>query len=120
MNWKHWTLVLLVLAVAQGCVIAPAPPYRQGPPNHAPAYGYRQQYRYYYYPDISVYFDLDRRLYFYLDGGWRSAVRLPRDLRARLYGPVRMDIDSAQPYSRYEEHRHQYPPGRSGKDRRWK
>lgn len=119
---KFFVPVLLLLVAAQGCVVAPAAPnhgyYRPGPPDHAPAHGYRQKYRYNYYPEASVYFDLDRRLYFYMDGGWRSAQRLPRDLRVRLQAPVSLELAMAEPYLRYDEHRHKYPAGR-GKHK-WK
>lgn len=119
MNWRHWLYVLALLALMQGCVVVPAsPPHRPGPPEHAPAHGYRHKYRYCYYPDARVYYDLDRRLYFYLDGGWRSAVRLPRDIRARLYGPVTLELDAAEPYAYYDVHQHKYPPGQARKHKR--
>jgi len=122
MKTRYWLLILVMLAMVQGCIVAPAsPPYRQGPPDHAPAHGYRNKYRYYYYPDVGVYFDLDRRLYFYLDRGWRSATRLPRDLQAHLYGPVTLELNLAEPYRYYDEHRHKYPPGQSKKkNKKWK
>jgi hypothetical protein len=120
MRLKNSLPLILALLVLQGCVIAPAvPQQRQGPPDHAPAHGYRNKhYRYNYYPDVGVYFDLDRKIYFYLDRGWRSAVLLPRDLRVRLGGPVTLELDLAEPYYRYDEHRTKYPP-RKKKNKRW-
>ena len=38
-----------------------------GPPPHAPAHGYRAKHTYRYYPDASVYFDISRKIYFYLE-----------------------------------------------------
>jgi len=119
MGLKNWLLLMLTVFVIQGCVIVPAaPPQRHGPPDHAPAYGYRTTYRYSYYPDVGVYFDLDRKIYFYLDRGWRSAVVLPRALRVRLGSPVSMELDLDKPYHRYDEHRSTYPPSKK-KNKRW-
>lgn len=123
MNVKQWMLILVMLAMIPGCVVVPAAPTypRQGPPDHAPAHGYRSKYRYQYYPNAGVYFDLDRRFYFYLDGGWHRSAYLPPYLRANLYGPVMIEMDSAEPYSRYDEHQHKYPPGQSKKkNKKWK
>lgn len=129
MKTRHILVVLAVTFLTQACVVVTAPPvyrddgYRQGPPPHAPAHGYRQKqryYRYYYYPEAGVYFDLDRRLYFYLDGGWRASSSLPRNLRAGLYGPVALELDLSEPYRRYDEHRRNYPPGQGKKkNRKW-
>lgn len=124
MKIRYILIFLALVFMTQACVVAPAPPayrddgYRQGPPPHAPAHGYRQKqryYRYYYYPEVGVYFDLDRRLYFYLDRGWRVSTRLPGSLRMGLYGPVTLEMDLAEPYRRYDEHRHDYPPGQAKK-----
>ena len=41
---------------------------KKGPPAHAPAHGYRAKHRYKYYPSCSVYFDIGRSVYFYLEG----------------------------------------------------
>lgn len=84
------------------------------PPAHAPAYGRRAQYRYYYYPDARFYFDIGRNLYFYLDsrGSWSVSAKLPPYLLQYRQGPhveIEMDIDT--PYHRYQEHRQKYPPG---------
>lgn len=101
-----------------GCVVVSPPPSHPGPSGHAPAHGYRAQYRYQFYPDASVYFDLDRRLYFYLDGGWRSAEFLPHALQTRLGRAVFMEMDAGEPYLYYDEHRMQYPSDQTRKKRK--
>lgn len=113
MKILHGLCALLLLGLMQGCVVAVdgPPAYRGGPPPHAPAHGYRSSYRYNYYPEAGVYFDLDRHLYFYLDSGWHHAARLPRDFRARLGAPVFLTLDVDQPYRYYDDHRRAYPPG---------
>jgi len=84
------------------------------PPAHAPAYGRRaqQHYSYHYYPDVEVYFDTGRGVYFYLsDGDWRVSAALPQRLRVRLGEHVSIEMDSDKPYSKHAAHRDKYPPG---------
>ena len=85
---------------------------KNGPPAHAPAYGYRAKHQYYYYPSSSVYHDPDRGLYFYLSGSnWRVSASLPTDLRMHLGTSVSMGMETDKPYIYNAEHRKQYPPG---------
>ena len=60
-----------------------------GPPDHAPAHGYRAKRQYKYYPSASVYHDFNKGLYFYLSGSnWQVRTTLPKDLRIRLGSSV--------------------------------
>ena len=85
-------------------------------------------YRYHYYPDAHVYFDVRRRLYFYLsDGHWKVAIKLPHHLRIRLGGHVNVDLRSSKPYRYHHDHRRRFPPGhykrhkkRHKEERRWR
>jgi hypothetical protein len=92
------------------------------PPPHAPAWGRRARHHYYYYPDVEVYYEPARRVYFYLSGDhWRMAVTLPESLRGRLGGVyVELDSELDRPYLEHEKHRRHYPPGWSGKKNRHK
>jgi hypothetical protein len=84
---------------------------RKGPPRHAPAHGYRAKHRYRYYPEVQVYFDISRAVYFYLDHGrWIVSSSLPRSIRVRLgdYAEIRMETD--KPYTKFKEHKKKYPP----------
>ena len=91
-----------------------------GPPPHAPAHGYRAKHRYHYYPDAHVYFDISRRLYFYLAGDdWRVAASLPADVRVQLGDYVTIELDSDEPYRDFEYHKGKYPPGQM-KKKKWK
>lgn len=92
---------------------AASPHVKPAPPPHAPAWGRRARHHYYYYPDVAVYFDPLRRVYFYLSGErWRMAAELPLALRSRV-GSVYVEIESEldRPYLEYEAHRRHYPPG---------
>ncbi len=83
-----------------------------GPPQHAPAHGYRAKYAYRYYPSSCVYFDVSRKVYFYLEGDdWRMSVSLPRQIQVQVGGYVTLGLDTDKPYTRFKEHRQKYPPG---------
>jgi len=83
-----------------------------GPPPHAPAHGYRTKHTYQYYPQSGIYFDLNRKLYFYLEGDrWQVSVSLPDRLRVELGQHVTIEMDTDWPYTSYDEHKRKYPPG---------
>jgi hypothetical protein len=70
-----------------------------GPPAHAPAHGYRAKYNYQYYPEAKVYYDTDRKLYFYMQGdNWKASVSLPLDLKLGLGNYVSVEMDCDKPY----------------------
>ena len=95
---------------------------KNGPPAHAPAHGYRAKHQYRYYPSCSVYFDIGRSVYFYLEGdNWRAGVRLPNHLRVRLGDYVVVEMDTDRPYLHYESHKEKYPPGqlKKSKPKKW-
>ncbi|MDH5395453.1 MAG: hypothetical protein OEW97_04215 [Gammaproteobacteria bacterium] len=81
------------------------------PPVHAPAHGRRHLYRYHYYPDADFYFDISRRMYFYLDsrGAWTASVTLPLHFHAGLNsGYIEIDMGEERPYLKHKYHREQY------------
>ena len=83
-----------------------------GPPPHAPAHGYRAKYKYRYYPASSVYYDMDRGLYFYLEGpDWQISASLPHAIQVGLGDHVVLEMEADKPYIHYDEHKHKYPPG---------
>jgi hypothetical protein len=85
---------------------------KEGPPPHAPAHGYRAKHHYRYYPECSVYYDNERKLYFYIKGDhWEVSVSLPSHLRIRLGNSVSIELDTDRPYLYHAEHVKKYPPG---------
>lgn len=92
-----------------------------GPPPHAPAHGYRAKYAYRYYPGACAYFDVSRKVYFYLEGdNWMMSVSLPRAIQLQLGDHVTIEMDTAKPYVRFEEHKRKYPPGQlKKKKKKW-
>jgi len=90
-----------------------------GPPSHAPAHGYRAKYSYRYYPGIHVYFDVGRKLYFFLDGpDWRISATLPRHLGPKLGCFVELEMDTDSPFTHFKEHKKKYPPGQLKKKKK--
>ena len=85
---------------------------KKGPPAHAPAHGYRAKHQYRYYPSRAVYFDTDRRLYFYIKGdNWEVGASLPNHIRISLGDSVYIELDTDKPYIYHSEHVKKYPPG---------
>lgn len=81
------------------------------PSGDAPAPEMRAKHHYHYYPAADVYFDLDRRLYFYLsDGTWVKSAALPLPVDAELGPRVVLEMDSARPYEAHAEHKKAHPP----------
>jgi hypothetical protein len=92
-----------------------------GPPSHAPAHGYRAKYQYRYYPSSNIYFDVDRKLYFFLQGGnWEFAASLPFNLIPKLGSHVSIEMEIERPYLFNKEHRTKYSPGQVKKQKKHK
>ena len=97
---------------------------KNGPPSHAPAHGYRAKHSYRYYCNEKTYYDTDRNLYFYIDGGgWRIAASLPSHIKLSN-DFVTVELETDKPYEHYEEHAEKYPPGqmknwKNNKEKKW-
>ena len=87
-----------------------------GPPPWAPAHGYRAKHTYHYYPSTYVYFDIDRRLYFYMSGGsWRVSASLPAGISIAVGESVVLEMDTDTPYHYHTDVVKHYPPGQAKK-----
>ncbi|MBU2499548.1 MAG: hypothetical protein KKE57_11665 [Proteobacteria bacterium] len=124
-SWLFAGLLAFLLSLSTlGCTrvgvqIGGGPTVKSGPPPHAPAHGYRAKHRYHYYPANHVYFDIERKAYFYMEGAaWRMSVSLPDSLRVQLGDHVTIDMEDDRPYVAFEEHKKKYPPGQAKK--KWK
>ncbi|MFB3388368.1 hypothetical protein [Flavobacterium sp. LAR06] len=76
--------------------------------------------RYYYLPDIDIYYDVAERQYIYDNNGrWIRDKRLPSQYRNYdLYGGYKVvlkDYKGNTPYSYHKKHRENYPKGYHGK-----
>ena len=84
---------------------------RHGPPPHAPAHGYRKKYSFRYYPSSHVYYDSNRKLYFYLENGkWQFGVSLPSSIHLKIGEAVAIEMGADMPYVEFETHKAKYPP----------
>jgi hypothetical protein len=76
--------------------------FSQGPPPWAPAHGYRAKTRHIYFPEHNVYFDLQRRTYFYFrNGSWSVSTNVPSIYAQVNFGRARqveLDFYQDRPY----------------------
>ena len=83
-----------------------------GPPQHAPAHGYRKKYSYHYFPSSHVYYDMNRGTYFYLEGDvWRSGLSLPSSIHVSTDEAVVVVLDTDMPYLQSNIHKNKCPLG---------
>jgi hypothetical protein len=107
MKTKLTLLALSSSLLLFGCYGGHRHGYARGP------FGYAT-YSYEYYPDVEVYFEPHRHVYYWSDGGmWRSGPRVPQNIVLR--SSVRVDLDSPEPYRRHEEVRAKHP-GHNGEE----
>jgi len=81
-----------------------------GPPPHAKAHGCRAKHTYHYYPNVKVYFDISKEVYFYMKGqSWQVSASLPGGSHVQLGNYVAIQMDSDKPYTRFNDHKKKYP-----------
>ena len=98
-----------------------SPPAKNGPPPWAPAHGYRAKHRYYYYPSTFVYFDIERKVYFYLEGdNWRVGASLPAGIHVDVGDYVTLEMVTEKPYEFHPDVVKKYPPGQLKKKHKGK
>lgn len=84
----------------------------KGPPNWAPAHGYRAKTRHIYFPDNNFYFDIQKNVYIYLSGDqWQVSVQLPSLLASiNLKGAAQVELelytDTPQKYNTEHKFKH--------------
>jgi hypothetical protein len=77
---------------------------------------HRQKYSYRYYPSCSVYYDIHRRLYYYLeDDNWKISASLSSNLERKLSDYVKIEMNNDKPYLDNDKHVKQFPPEGSRK-----
>ena len=105
-------LTLLALASSLlliGCYVDRPHGYARGP-------AVEPSYTYVYYPDAEVYYQPQRHVYFWADGGaWRSGPRVPPNIV--LHSHVTVALNSPEPYRHHEEVRAQHPRRQEEKQR---
>ncbi len=79
-----------------------------------------EEIRYYYFPNMQAYFDLQENVYLYKENGeWVEAEELPKNYGGySLYNKARvsiMDYNGDEPYLMIETHKKQYPYNAKGR-----
>ncbi len=79
-----------------------------------------EEIRYYYFPNIQAYFDLQEKVYLYKENGeWVEAEELPKNYGGySLYNKARvsiMDYNGDEPYLFIEAHKKLYPYNAKGR-----
>jgi hypothetical protein len=100
----------------QGVIPEEPPAAGKGPPPWAPAHGHRAKHRYLYFPKCPAYYDTNRSVYFFMEGEtWTVSAELPDGFSMKLDEHVLLEMDTDKPYTRYNEHKRKYPPGKAKK-----
>ena len=84
--------------------------------------GHRQKYLYRYYPSCAVYYDIHRKLYYYLeDDNWKIFAFLPSNFKGKLDDYVKIEMDNDKPYLDNDKHVKEFPPedSRKKKNNMW-
>lgn len=69
-----------------------------------------EEQHYYYYPQVKIYFSLEREVYYYFyEGQWQVASQLPANVNLRGRR-VRLDMFGEEPYNWQPEVEKRYPP----------
>ena len=93
--------------------------HQNGPPDHAPAHGYKAKFKYRYYPRYNVYYDTERGVYFFLKGeNWEVGVKLPSHMQKDLGEFVSLELDTDRPYLFNAEHNKKYSSKQSNSEKR--
>jgi hypothetical protein len=85
------------------------------PPSWAPAYGTRskESVRYYYFPDISAYYDVTKNHFIAWNGGkWTISPQLPaahKNLDLQAARKVILDFTGENPHFYFQKHQKEFP-----------
>jgi len=87
--------------------------------NQSDPTGHRQDYSYKFYPICSVYFDVERKLYYYPeDDNWKISASLPKNINGDLGEYVKIEMNTDKPYTEHDKHVKEFPPEQSGKTKK--
>ena len=99
---KKLVKTFFILAII-GLLSFPTEMFSQGPPPWAPAKGYRAKTRHIYFPQHNFYYDIQKRVYFYLNNGaWSLSVSIPAPfISINLGGATQIQLDYYGSYPYY-------------------
>jgi hypothetical protein len=109
---KNRTATLFGVLILIFMLVIPADVFSQGPPPWAPAHGYRAKTRHIYFPDHNVYFDLQKKVFIYINGSnWNVGTSLPKifgSINLRTSSQIELDYYGNYPYYFNREHKVKY------------
>ncbi len=83
--------------------------YRKKSKKHKVAHKQALYRKYYYYPNLSVYYDRHRKVFYYISGKfWKASKRLPKRFKLTKYR-ISLKMKTKKPYLAYRKHRKKYP-----------
>ena len=78
---------------------------RRGPPDHAPAWGYRRQHDYIYYPDRGVYYEPESKSYAWVEAGkMKIGFELPEWIKVDPFLGVKLELDRPISFEDFKKH----------------
>jgi len=107
-----FVVVLVTTLLMPMDVIAQGNKKTKGPPNWAPAHGYRAKTRHIYFPDNNFYFDIQKNVYIYLSGDqWQVSLKLPSlfagiDLKGVVQVELELYTDAPQKHNSQHKFKH--------------
>ena len=109
-------LIIFTFAISSSLVLIGCYEGRQ----HGSAYGSsgHEVYSYEYYPDVEVYFEPHRHVYYWSEAGagaWRSGARVPQNIVLRSH--VTVNLNSPEPYKHHDEVKMKYPRQNQAEER---
>ncbi|MEK7475420.1 MAG: hypothetical protein AAB152_07255 [Candidatus Coatesbacteria bacterium] len=112
---RHPVRTVLFFMLLSSCYAQERVYVRGGPPPWAPAHGARRGdfYRYRYYQNAQVYYDVDRNVYFYVEvgsGNWMMAPSLPAYVVIQNDVVVDLEMVADRPYRYHGDVVKSYPP----------
>lgn len=113
-------IIIIAFAISSslvliGCYEGRHPGSASGSAGYAGSSGH-EVYSYEYYPDVEVYFEPQRHVYYWSEGGaWRSGARVPQNVVLR--SSVRVDLDSPEPSKHHDEVKAKYPRQKQEEER---
>jgi hypothetical protein len=107
-----FVVLLVVIFLTPMDALAQGKEKPKGPPNWAPAHGYRAKTRHIYFPDNNFYFDIQKNVYIYLSGDqWQVSIKLPSlfasiDLKGAVQVELELYTDTPQKYNAEHKFKH--------------
>ncbi|MBP1637935.1 MAG: Protein of unknown function precursor [Bacteroidetes bacterium] len=103
--------IIVIVAIISCFYISPVKT-SATPPAWAPANGYRENARHIYFPQQNMYYDLQKEVYMYNNGGiWliiKSVPAIYKNVNLNIAPQVQLFLDTNDPFSFNDTHKSKY------------